>query len=160
MNLGHLLAPLLELAAAAGLPETLRSPGAAARFIAVLLFFAVGLSAVFALVRLFVIVIKKLKLASIEAALDAVTRYTHTRGRNRARDLLCASIAKDGKPEEKLAALREINRVSPLDAPGAGFLDERLPGPALPSPRQPRETTIVMPQPAGGRHRAREHELS
>lgn len=111
----------------------------------------------YAVLKPVVVLIKRL--APIDAAIDAVTRLTYTRGRNRSRDILCRSIAENGTAQDQLAALQEINKPSPLDAPGANFL-ERLPDPALPGPHEARETAIVVPESAGGRHRAPEHAPS
>lgn len=78
--------------------------------------------------------------------IDAVARYSNTRGRNRSRDALCTAIADKGSPQDMLQALQEISRVSPMDAPGASIYQGPRPDPTVPASRPPApETTVVIP---------------
>jgi hypothetical protein len=113
-------------------------------------------TAFWVLARLTMSVIKKIAPHGT-GMIDAAARYTNTRGRNRSRDKLCAAIADKGTAQQMLQALREINQISPMDAPDSSIYLGTPPHASIPAqraPSLPEASVVIIPgqaQPRGER---------
>lgn len=72
------------------------------------------------LARLTVTLVNKLPPLGAQA-IDAAARFNQTRGRNHASATLSAALAEKGTAQEILQGLREIHRISPMDAPNSSL---------------------------------------